>query len=239
VLKEEREIEGDPWRRKLLSIQEQVAQCWAPPLERRDAAEHRRHILDVARRLFAERGVDDVSMHGIARAASVGQGTLYRRYAHKGALCMDLLADGVTRFQDDVRAYLSSNDARTPALDLLDAVLGRLVAFNEENGQLLGAVVDAACGDRRTSMYGSPLYRWAHATIQAMLESAVAAGECAPLDAPYTADAMLAALTIDLYTYQRHELGYSPERITQALRRLYRDGLRGAAPATARLAHDH
>ncbi len=103
------------------------------------------------------------------------------------------------------------------------------MAFNEENGALLGAVVDAACGDRRTSMYHSPVYGWMHATVRALLERATAGGESLPLDTSYTADAILAALAIDLYTYQRHELGFTPERITGALRRLYRDGLRAAS----------
>ena len=66
--------------------------------ERRDAAEHRQRILNVAQRLFAEHGVDAVSMHQIARAAGIGQGTLYRRYAHKGELCMDLLHERYERF---------------------------------------------------------------------------------------------------------------------------------------------
>src|SRR5690242_18987874 len=58
--------------------------------ERRDAAEHRQRILEVARRLFAEQGVEAVSMHQIALAAGIGQGTLYRRYANKSELCLDL-----------------------------------------------------------------------------------------------------------------------------------------------------
>ncbi|HZG64870.1 MAG TPA: helix-turn-helix domain-containing protein, partial [Rubrobacteraceae bacterium] len=62
-----------------------------PHGERRDAAESRRRVLDTARELFEERGVDSVSMHEIGRAAGVGQGTLYRRYEHKGALCSALL----------------------------------------------------------------------------------------------------------------------------------------------------
>ncbi len=39
-------------------------------------------------------------------------------------------------------------------------------------------------------------------------------------------------VAIDLYLYQRHALGHTPERITAALRRLLFDGLRGR-PADA------
>ncbi len=64
-------------------------------VERRDAAEARRRILSVARQLFAERGVTEVSMHRIGRVAGVGQGTLYRHFEHKGALCSALLAEEI------------------------------------------------------------------------------------------------------------------------------------------------
>jgi len=198
--------------------------------ERRDAAEHRRRILSAAKDLFAEHGVDAVAMQQIARAAGVGQGTLYRRYAHKGQLCLDLLADASSHFRKNVYAFLAAPDAPAPALDKLDAVLMKLAAFNEDNGALLGAVVDAANGEYRTSMYHSSLYRWLHAVVQALLERAAAEGESLPLDIAYTTDAILAALAIDLYLYQRHELGFSQERITKALRRLYSEGLR-ASPA--------
>src|SRR5215471_19498441 len=86
------------------SVREEFHECtWAPPIpelfrgekrhERRDAAEHRQRILEVARRLFAQQGVEAVSMHQIALATGIGQGTLYRRYANKGELCMDLLCE--------------------------------------------------------------------------------------------------------------------------------------------------
>jgi len=225
VLKEERGIEGDSWRRKLLTIQEQVAACCAPPLERRDAAEHRRHILDVARRLFAERGVDDVSMHGLARAAGVGQGTLYRRYAHKGELCMALLGENVARAQEESRAYLASCGPSTSARAQLDYVLSRHVAFNEENAPLLSAMLEASGGNRRAAHYDNPFYQAQHETVETLLQRAVARGELPPLDTAYVTDAILASLAIDLYIHQRRREGFTPERIMRSIRQLYIDGL--------------
>ncbi len=225
MLKEEREIEGDPWWRKLLSIQEQLARCCEPPLERRDAAEHRRHILDVARRLFAERGVDDVSMQGIARAAGVGQGTLYRRYAHKGALCMALLGENMTRAQEELQAYLASCTPLTSARAQLDYVLSRRVAFNEENAPLLSAMLDASCGNRRAALYDNPFYLAMHETVETLLQRAVARGELPPLDTAYVTDAILASLEINLYMHQRTRLGFTAERIMGSIRQLYIDGL--------------
>lgn len=52
---------------------------------RADAARNRALIVDAARRLFAERGLD-VTLHDVAEAAGVGVGTVYRRFPDKDAL---------------------------------------------------------------------------------------------------------------------------------------------------------
>ncbi len=196
--------------------------------ERRDAAERRRRVLDAARSLFDERGVDAVSMYEVGREAGVGQGTLYRRYEHKGALCTALLYDSATRFSEEVRDHLEKDHG--PALAQLEYLLVRLAEFNEENAPLLGAIRDAAGGGRRPEVYRNPFYVWLKETVAALLERAVGEGEIPPLDVEYAADAILAPLNIDLYLFQRHELGMQPGRITTALNRLILDGLRGGTP---------
>src|SRR5256714_5664055 len=70
--------------------------------ERRDATEHRPSILEVARRLFAARGVDAARMHQIAMAAGIGQGTLYRRYAQTASRCTDSLSARHQQFADEI-----------------------------------------------------------------------------------------------------------------------------------------
>lgn len=62
---------------------------------RRDAERNRRRILDAARALVAERGLD-VSHDEVARAAGVGVGTVYRRFPDKRELFDELLADRVS-----------------------------------------------------------------------------------------------------------------------------------------------
>jgi len=193
--------------------------------ERRDAAENRRRVLEVARDLFAERGVDHVSMHEIARAAGIGQGTLYRRYAHKGLVCMALLDEGFRRLHAGVSVRLA--DTGEPALAQLDFLLTSLVAFTEANAPLLGAVADAACGERRGEDRDNPFHTWLHATVTTLLERAVATGEIPPLDIAPAADIVLAPVAIDHYLYQRQHHGYPAERILASARRVLFDGLRG------------
>jgi AcrR family transcriptional regulator len=195
-----------------------------PRRERRDAAEHRQQVLEAARRLFAERGVQVVTMEEIAKAAGVGKGTLYRRYPDKGQLILALMSTCVGRLQDDVDAALRTADASQcgsgAALELLDAVLARLVGWIEEHTDQLGVLADQAAGDRRGAMLAGPLYQWLHAVVVCLLERADRSGEACVEDCVYVADALLATLDIDLYLFQRHERGYTPARILAGLRQL-------------------
>jgi AcrR family transcriptional regulator len=59
---------------------------------RADAQENRERILDAARELFSERGLE-ASMREVARYAEVGPATLYRRFPTKQALIDDAFAD--------------------------------------------------------------------------------------------------------------------------------------------------
>src|SRR5260221_12380297 len=138
--------------------------------ERRDAMEHRQRILEVAQHLFAEHGVDAVSMHQIAIAAGIGQGTLYRRYAHKGELCMDLLSEHHEQFVEEIAALFATS-AASPALVKLEGVLIRCVTFLEEQGALLGPVAITAMRDTQCdeSDQHAPFYLWLHELFTMLL----------------------------------------------------------------------
>ncbi|MEU4543219.1 TetR/AcrR family transcriptional regulator [Nonomuraea dietziae] len=62
-----------------------------PPQERADAARNREKVLAAAAALFADKGVEAVSMDAIAAAAGVGKGTLFRRFGDKSGLAVALL----------------------------------------------------------------------------------------------------------------------------------------------------
>lgn len=190
---------------------------------RRDAVENRRRILKVTREAFAEWGVDGTSMHRIGRMAGVGQGTLYRHFEHKGALCSALLSEEIEGFVGEMRRR---TEGRGPALGRLKWFLGRVARFNEQNGALLGAIRDAAVGDRRVELYDNPFHERLKNTVVELLDEAVGNEEVSlDLDIECLADTLLAALNIDLYLYQRYQLGMERERIVGALRSVV-EGLR-------------
>ncbi len=192
--------------------------------ERRDAAANRRQILTCARELFAARGVDAVTMEELAAAAGVGKGTLYRRFPHKGALCLELLGENALRFAAEFERLAAAEEGTT--LDLIAQFLALHVAFNEENGALLSAAGDAALGARRGWLYTTPIYQWLRATLQALLAYATARGEIRPLNLAIAPDILLAPFAIDLYQHQRHALGLSSAELLAAAHDLVMNGLR-------------
>jgi AcrR family transcriptional regulator len=201
--------------------------------ERSDAADNRRRILSAARTLFEERGVEAVSMAEIGRAAGVGQGTLYRRFEHKGDLCAALLRERMAQFTEELRPRVEAEGE--PALPRLASFIDRLALFTEEDAPLLAAVRESAGGDRRrpghrSGAYRSPFYGWLRAAVISLLTQAVEGGEArADLDVEVTADAILAPLAVDLYLFQRGEAGMSRERIVGALQGLMLNGLRNGS----------
>ena len=77
-----------------------LAERGGDPQERADAARNRRKILEAAQTLFAERGVECVSMDDVARAAHVGKGTLYRRFGDRASLAFALLDERERALQE-------------------------------------------------------------------------------------------------------------------------------------------
>jgi len=80
----------------------------ARPL-RADAERNRQRILDAARTLFAERGVD-VSVEEIAAAAGVGIGTFYRRFPDRETLVEAVFATKMEQVVQVARDALEIED---------------------------------------------------------------------------------------------------------------------------------
>jgi AcrR family transcriptional regulator len=203
----------------------------APRAARRDATENRQRVVATARELFTEQGVAAVSMHDVARTAGIGQGTLYRHFPNKGALCEALIYDNLRQFHDDAVGRLEGDADDLGALGQLRWFLDALLAFTEENGPLASAMGDSACGVTPEEHYQSSWAVWQRGTIAALLERAIARAEIAPVDVDATVDVIAAACNPSLYLDQRHRRGYSRERVVSTLIRLL-TGLAGGSPAT-------
>ena len=189
--------------------------------ERQDALDNRQSIIEAAQTLFAERGVDAVSMFEIGRAAGVGQGTLYRHFEHKGALCRALLREDVEAFRSRLDGLLDGPEAPRTAVDRLDLLLVEKIALTDAHLPLFAAIDESAAGQRRTEMYRGPLAGWLRERLVRLLEEASAAGELPPVDADFVASAILAVTSPSTVRHLRIDRGYSVDRIVAGTRGLF------------------
>jgi AcrR family transcriptional regulator len=188
--------------------------------ERRDAAANRVRILEVADRLFAEHGVENVNMADIAAAAGVGKGTLYRRFGSKAELCLSLMDTQLQQFQErQLEALRQMTMSEAPKLEQLAHFLDALVAFTARHMPLLCEVqqqsqqLDEAEVERP--------HFWQYMTVHGLLQAAVNGGELpGGLDTTALAEALLAPLGADTFRFQARVLGLTPERVSAGLRTL-------------------
>ena len=78
--------------------------------QRADARRNRAAVLDAARKLFFEDGMD-AGMDEIARTAGVGVGTVYRHFPHKADLVIALVREHFARLADAAAEALEEEDA--------------------------------------------------------------------------------------------------------------------------------
>lgn len=92
---------------------------------RKDAQRTRELVLEAARELYAEHGLD-VGFEKIARAAGVGVGTVYRRFPDRDALVEALFADKANQMQAVVEQALDRADPWEAFVVFCENVVARM-----------------------------------------------------------------------------------------------------------------
>ncbi|MDH6198716.1 AcrR family transcriptional regulator [Mycobacterium frederiksbergense] len=80
------------------------------PVLRRDAERNRQRVLDAARKLFAEKGLE-ATLNDVAHYANVGVGTVYRRFATKEELIEAIFVDGMEQLTALAESALQQEDS--------------------------------------------------------------------------------------------------------------------------------
>jgi len=189
--------------------------------ERKDAIEHRRLILQTAQSLFNEHGVHSVSMHQIAKTAGVGQATLYRRFAHKGDLCNELLLDFSQNLTERFRTYLEDNAQLKPEERLSGLISISIDAIEEKADLILAMESNIRCEDPRGNMFHSVIYRTLRDQISGLLTE-ILGPEPGRTDTTLMAHAIICSLDPQGFIHLKHEMGYTSEQIKQCYDQMFR-----------------
>lgn len=171
-----------------------------PPQERADAARNRQRVLDAASRLFAEHGVDGVTMDAVAQAAGVGKGTVFRRFGDKSGLASALLDERERELQGAILSGAPPLGPGAAARERVIAFFDAYVAYLAGHRELLKLSETASPGAR----YRVGAYRFWHRHLAILLADAD--------DPDHLAHALLAVVDADLNS-ALHDQGYEWERI--------------------------
>lgn len=181
---------------------------------RADALQNRADILRITRRLFAEEGVENVSMSHIVREANIGKGTLYRHFRNKADLCHALLNDDQRALQEQTLHYLRhSTDA---PCHKLEQFVSEICAFTQRNLPLLLEASQSRMGDG-SEYLDHPAHHWQWQTIVGLLRQTGVAS-----DIEYVADVIYVMLDPSTYHFQHYTRGYDHQRIVDGILGLLR-----------------
>ncbi|MEZ7125935.1 TetR/AcrR family transcriptional regulator [Nonomuraea sp. AD125B] len=177
-----------------------------PPKERADAARNRRKVLAAAARLFAEKGVESVSMDAVAAEAGVGKGTLFRRFGDKSGLAAALLDERERDLQQRILSGSPPLGPGAPARDRLAAFFAAYLEYVLGHLDLVRMSETASPGAR----FRIGAYRFWHRHVAILLAEARPDADAEPL-----AHALLAAVSAEVTGVLRAE--YGPGRAAAAV----------------------
>jgi AcrR family transcriptional regulator len=177
------------------------------PPERADAQRNRRKVLSAAAKLFACRGVENVSMDAIAAEAGVGKGTLFRRFGDRAGLAMALLHEQTVELQERIIRGPAPLGPGAPPKERLAAMARAQLALLEQHGELMAAGESGSPGARfKTGPYDF-----------LRMHAGMLIREADPhADWELLADILLAPLATDAFFYWRRVRGHDIERIAAA-----------------------
>lgn len=181
---------------------------------------YQRRILESAKTLFIEQGVENVNMHQIAKMAGVGQASLYRRYSEIGDICIEIVREECQPLFDEVQVYLDQASDTLP-LERLYQVIVRLVSFIDAKNSWLNPVNRSTPGYRPLQ---SPLFKWMRNISRDLLYEAIRIEEIGEVDVLYTVEALLSVLqNIDILEQDQE---FEIKRIIEGLQRIFIEGLK-------------
>lgn len=171
---------------------------------RGDALRNRELLLAAAADIIARDGATGLTMDGLAAAAGVGKGTVFRHFGSRSGLMLSLLTHSETEFQ---RAFLSG----PPPLGPGAAPAARLKAFGRAAVDRFSAVGDLQLAAFAGSVdpYGVPAFNVLRQHVSMLLRRGGLAG-----DADLAAYTLLATLEPPVLARQLRVLGMPVERIT-------------------------
>ncbi len=175
------------------------------PCLRADAARNRARLLEAAERLVAEHGAAGLTMEAVAAAASVGKGTVFRRFGDRTGLLAALMDHSERKFQAALLSGPPPLGPGAPPVERLRAFGCALLRRSVDELDLLVAAEPSA--DRRHT-FPPRLFLRGHVAM--LLRQAVPDG-----DSELLSHTLLSYLDAALIHHLTRQCGVPPERLRE------------------------
>lgn len=183
----------------------------------RSRALTRDRLLASGVQLFAERGLNGVTTHDIARAAGVAAGTFYLHFSDKSVLFHEIAVDTESRLREQIE------NATTHAADLRGAVRAQneaLIEFAEQNCDLIRILFRSDSG-----AVGQELLESLAGSIAEGRQHAIATGEMPPeIDAAVLSQALVGLLARVILWWIEDPSRSSRQTVIETLTRIQLSG---------------
>lgn len=189
-------------------------------------ADYQNQILNASVKLFEEYGVENVSMHQIAKAAEIGQATLYRRYSNIGEICMAILSSNTQDFLKELDEYLLSGSQDQSPLAQLNDIIEKIADYIDGKATMLVVIKNEYSRELQLLQFNHPVFLYLHEIIAGLYSKSIQQKEIESLNTTLTTHSLVAALSPDLFLYQQKTLGFSKEEIIAGVKRIYIESLR-------------
>lgn len=197
-----------------------------PSSAQKNSEEYQKRIINAAKKLFDEYGIENVTMHQIAKAAAIGQATLYRRYSHKGEICMEILSSNTQKFLKELDLLLTTTEDTLTSLEQLDSVITKIADYIDEKAAMLVIIKIEYSRELQLLQFHHPIFLYLHKIISDLYSKSIRNNEIVDLHTTLTAHILVAALSPDLFLHQKKEMGFSKEEILASIRQTYIEGVK-------------
>ena len=181
-------------------------------------------ILNTAQALFNRYGVEEVSMHQVAKTAGIGQGTLYRRYPSKSKICLTLMEAKIDRFFQDLDDYLCSSGEEPVSLRLRTVMYRVILLINEDLEWLRVVLTSERLEESKNNLCTNSPFGYLQLQIKSLLEHAAEQRSLKPLDPAFTSLLLVTLPRADVILHLR-DMGYDAEQIAEQYCRSFVDTL--------------
>ncbi|WP_379153038.1 TetR/AcrR family transcriptional regulator [Paenibacillus sp. sgz5001063] len=182
-------------------------------------------ILEAARELFRDNGLEAVSMYSIAKRAGMGQGSLYRRFTDKGEICSALLSTNSEQFLASLEHELQVPAGSDSSIEGLRRSIEQVVDFIDQHAELLQMIKSEFTGKKQLTQFEHPIFQRLNAVMAERLQRLADDGKLITIDPHFAATSLIAVLSPDLYLYQQKLHGSGKKEITEGILTLFVTGL--------------